>query len=195
MFVAVEWCGSGGDVVVIWWALVVGDRDVVRLSGRLVRHRDVQNTVCIHIKRDFDLRDTTWCRRDTRELILSEQIVVHGASALSFVHLNKHTRLVVRVRRKDFVFFCGNCGVTLDESGHDTVSSLDTEGKRGNVKKKISSLLRGVAGENGGFDCGTIGDSLIRVDALLLGSLPSKKSETSLTIHGVRVEPPTKTIS
>ena len=55
----------------------------------------------------------------------------------------------------------------LDESGHDTTSSLDTEGKGGNVKK-ILSLLRGVAAkENGGLECGTIGDSLIRVDALV----------------------------
>ena len=55
----------------------------------------------------------------------------------------------------------------LDESSHDTTSSLNTEGKGGNIKK-ILSLLRGVAAdENGSLECGTIGNSLIRVDALV----------------------------
>ena len=57
--------------------------------------------------------------------------------------------------------------VTLDKSSHDTSSSLDTQGKRGNIKKKILSLLRGVAGEDDSLDYSTIGDSLIRVDPLV----------------------------
>ena len=69
-------------------ALVVNDSDAVRLSGRLVQCRDLQNTVSIHIKHDFDLRDTTRSRRDTRELKLSEQVVVLGASALSYTWIS-----------------------------------------------------------------------------------------------------------
>ena len=65
-------------------ALFISDSDVVRISGRLVQRRDLQNTVSIHIKHDFDLRDTTRCRRDTRELKLSEQVVVLDASTLSY---------------------------------------------------------------------------------------------------------------
>ena len=37
---------------------------------------------------------------------------------------------------------------------------------RGNVKE-IMSLIRGIAGEDGGLDCGTIDDSLIRVDGIV----------------------------
>ena len=65
--------------------------------------------------------------------------------------------------------------------GHDPSCSLysDTEGKRGNVEKtKILSLLRGIADEDGGLDCGTItiDDRLVTVLGLmlLLGSLPMK---------------------
>jgi hypothetical protein len=46
--------------------------------------------------------------------------------------------LVVRVSGEDFGFFGGNGGVTLDESSHDTSSSLDTEGKRGNIERRRS---------------------------------------------------------
>jgi hypothetical protein len=87
---------------------------------------------------------------------------------LSFVHLNKHTRLVVRVSGEDFRFFGGNSGVSLDESGHDTSGSLDTEGKRGDVEeKKVLSLLRGVTGKDGTLDGSTIGNNLVRVDDLV----------------------------
>jgi len=59
-----------------------------------------------------------------------------------------------------FLTSSGNGGVTLDESGHDTVdtsSSLDTEGKRSDIEeKKILSLLRGITGRDGGLDGSTI---------------------------------------
>ena len=110
--------------------------------------------------------------------------------ARSFVHLNKCTGVVVRVSREDSRFFGGNVqvGVTLDEDDDDTSSSFDTEGRRRNVEKES------VAGEVGGLDGRTIGNSLIRVD-VLIGLLPLKKLETSLTIRRRRVELPTKTIS
>jgi hypothetical protein len=47
------------------------------------------------------------------------------------------------------------------------LGSLNTEGKRGNVEKKISSLLRSVTGKDGSLDSSTIGNGLIRVDALV----------------------------
>ena len=73
----------------------------------------------------------------------------------------------------------------LDESGHDTSGSLNTEGKWGNVEeekilsllrggkwgnveeKKILSLLRRVTGKDSSLDSSTIGNSLIQVDALV----------------------------
>jgi NAD-specific glutamate dehydrogenase len=80
-----------------------------------------------------------------------------------------HGQTTPVVRGKDFGFFGGNSGVMLDEGGHDTSSSLNTKGKGGNIKeKKILSLLRGVTGgKDGSLDSSTIGDGLIRVDALL----------------------------
>ena len=70
--------------------------------------------------------------------------------------------------RDDFRLFGGNGGVTLDESVHDASGSPDTERKRGNVEEeKILSLLRGVTRKDGSQDGSTIGNSPIRVDALV----------------------------
>jgi hypothetical protein len=41
------------------------------------------------------------------------------------------------------------------------------EGKRDNVEEKVLSLLRGVTGEDSSLHCSTIGNSLIRGDALV----------------------------
>jgi hypothetical protein len=98
------------------------------------------------------------------------QVVILGASmaAHAFVNFNKHTGLVVRVRRKDFGFSGGNSDITFDESGHDTSSSLNTGGKGGDVEdEKVLSLLRGVTGKDRSLDSSTIGNSLIRVDVLV----------------------------
>ena len=55
--------------------------------------------------------------------------------------------------------------VTGNELGHDTASGLDTEGERADVDK--DDLARAFsAGKDTSLDGGTIGDSLIRVDAL-----------------------------
>ena len=148
--------------------LVVNNGDAVGLSSGLVRGRDVHNTVLIiNIKGNFNLRGTTRRRGNARQLKLAEQFVVLRASTFSFVHLNKYTGLIVRISGENFGFFGGNVGVTLDESGHDSSGRLDTEGKRGSVgTEEILSLLRGVE-EAGGLGSGTIGNSLIRVDAFV----------------------------
>jgi hypothetical protein len=54
-------------------------------------------------------------RRNARQLKLAEEVVVLGASTLSFVYLNKYTRLVVGVGREDFGLLGGDSSVTLDE--------------------------------------------------------------------------------
>jgi hypothetical protein len=67
-----------------------------------------------------------------------EEVVVLGASTLSFVYLNKYTRLVVGVGGEDQTSWWG----------------------------RYLSLLRGVTGKDGSLDCGTIGnrvDALVRL--------------------------------
>ena len=112
--------------------------------------------------------DTTRRRGYTRQLELSQQVVVLGASMLSFVHLDKHTGLVVRICREDFGLYGRDGGVAPDKSSHDTTSRLNTEGKGGNIEeKKFFNILRGSTAKNGSMDGSTIGNGLVWVDALV----------------------------
>jgi len=71
--------------------LVVGDRDAVGLSGRLLRCRDIEDTVRINVKNDVDLQYTTTRRRDAGELEPAEKIVAARRLAFTLVHLDEHT--------------------------------------------------------------------------------------------------------
>jgi NAD-specific glutamate dehydrogenase len=105
---------------------------------------DVQYTVGIDIKGNFNLRDTTRGRRDFRQLKFAEQAVVLGASTLSFVNLYKRTGLVVRVSGEisDVLVWTVVLRLKREVMTPPAVSIL-SEGKRGDVEKKILSLLRG----------------------------------------------------
>ena len=49
----------------------------------------------------------------------------------------------------------------------NTTSCFNTKGEGGNIEEeKVLSLLRGINRKDGSLDCGIIGNSLIRVDAL-----------------------------
>lgn len=149
--------------------LVVGDDNLVGLSGTLLKGRDVHDTVGINIEGDLDLRNTAGCRWNTGKLELSEKVVVLGAGTLTLEDLDKDTRLVVGEGGEGLGLLGGDSGVALDESSHDTTSSLNTEGKRGDIEKKdlVGGLGRSVTGENGGLDGSTVCNSLIRVDGLV----------------------------
>jgi NAD-specific glutamate dehydrogenase len=95
--------------------------DAARLASRLVGGRDVQDTVSINVEGNFNLWNTARSRRNARQLKLAEELVVLGASTLSFVSLNKYTRLVVGVGGEDVGLLGGDGSVTLDEGSHDTI--------------------------------------------------------------------------
>ena len=108
----------------------------------------------------------------------------------------------------------GDSGVAGDELGHDSTSGLDSSRERSDIEEeKVLSLLRGVPGEDGSLNGGSVGDGLVGVDRLVgllrryckvsdieceernERTLPLKKSETSFWTRGIRVDPPTRTIS
>jgi len=111
-------------------ALVIGDGNTVGFAGSLVRCRDIQDTIGINIEGDLDLWHTTGCRRDARELELAEQVVVLGAGTLTLIDLDEYTGLVVGVGGESLRLLRGDGGVTLDEGGHHTTSSLNTVSRK-----------------------------------------------------------------
>jgi len=149
--------------------LVVGDDNLVGLASALLESRHVHDAVGIKIEGDLNLGHATGSGRDAGELELAEQVVVLGALALTLVDLDEHTGLVVGEGREDLGLLGGNGGVAGDELGHHATSSLDTERERSNVEQEnlVGRLGRGVAGQNGGLDGGTVGNGLIGVDRLV----------------------------
>uniref|UniRef100_A0A914MTA7 Uncharacterized protein n=1 Tax=Meloidogyne incognita TaxID=6306 RepID=A0A914MTA7_MELIC len=68
-------------------SLVISDGDLVLLSSRLVLGRNIQNSVGVNVKSDFDLRNTTRSRRNSTQLELAQQVVVLCHSAFTFIDL------------------------------------------------------------------------------------------------------------
>merc|ERR1719204_983735 len=57
-------------------ALVVGDRDLRLLAGRLVQGAHVQDSICVYIKGDLNLRFSSRSWLDTTELEVTKKVVV-----------------------------------------------------------------------------------------------------------------------
>ncbi|RMZ17688.1 hypothetical protein D0860_00318 [Hortaea werneckii] len=149
-------------------ALVVGDDNLVGLASALLESGDVHDSVGVKVEGDLNLRNTTRRRRDTSELELAHQVVVFCTGAFTLEDLDEHTRLVVGEGREDLRLLGRDGGVTLDQRGHDTTGSLDTERQRRNVEQQdlVGRLAGGVARQNSGLHGGTVGDGLVGVDGL-----------------------------
>lgn len=150
-------------------ALVVGDGNLVGLSGTLLESGDVHDTVGINIEGDLNLGNTTGGGGNASELELSEEVVVLGASTLTLEDLDQDTGLVVGVGGEGLGLLGRDSGVALDQRSHDTTSGLNTEGKRSDIEKEdlVGGLGRLVTGQDSGLDSGTVGNGLIGVDGLV----------------------------
>ncbi|KAK6943677.1 Glutamate dehydrogenase, NAD-specific [Dillenia turbinata] len=133
----------------------------------LVLGRDIQDTISINVEANSDLWNTPRSRWDTRELKLAQKVVVPGPGSLTFINLDQHSRLVIRVGREDLFLLCWNGCIPWNQDSHDTTSSLQTKGKRSNIKEqKILHLLVTLTTQDCSLDSSTISNGLIRVDAL-----------------------------
>ena len=104
------------------------------------------NTYSINVEGNFNLGDATRSRRNSSQLEFTQEIVVLGHGSLSFINLNQHAWLVVRISGEGLRLLSGNCGVALDQSRHYTASSFNTQRQWGNIEKqKILNGFRFVA--------------------------------------------------
>jgi len=145
--------------------LIVGDSDLLGLSGGLIASGNVQDTVGIDIESDLDLGGATGCGGDTTEVELTKEMVVLGHLTLAFEDLDENTWLVVSVGGEGLLLLGGDACVTGNENSHDTAGSLDTLRKRGNIEEEeILDLLGTLTGEDGSLNGSTVGDSLVGVN-------------------------------
>ncbi|PON56607.1 LOW QUALITY PROTEIN: Glutamate dehydrogenase, NAD-specific [Parasponia andersonii] len=116
--------------------LVIGNGDLVLLASDLVLGRNIQNTICVNVEANIDLRNTPGSWRNARKLEFAQQVVVPGSCPLTLKNLDQHTRLVVRVGRENLLFLGGNSSVSGNQDSHNTSSGLQTKGQRSNIQKQ-----------------------------------------------------------
>merc|ERR1719423_113207 len=156
------------DLLLAEATLVIGDGDLVQLASGLVHSRHVQDTVCIDVEGDLDLRHSTGCWGNALKFKLAKKVVVLGHSTLSFIDLDEHTRLVVSVGGEGLSLLGRDGSVPLDEGSHHTTSSLNTHRQGSNIQQEqVLHSLGLVTRQDSSLHSGTIGNGLIRVDGLV----------------------------
>jgi len=73
------------------------------------------------------LRSSSWCGGDTLEVEFSEEVVLLGHLSLSFEDLDEYTWLVVSIGGESLGLLGGDGGVSVNEVGHDSSCSLNSE--------------------------------------------------------------------
>ena len=124
-------------------ALVVRNRNLLRLARALLHRGNIQNTVRIHVKRHLNLGHTARHRRNPLQLELAEEIAVARELALALKYLDQHTRLVVAVRGKGLRGLLRNSGIALNEGRHDVARRLQTEAQRSHIQQ--NNVVRRIA--------------------------------------------------
>ncbi|OQC66964.1 MAG: NAD-specific glutamate dehydrogenase [Euryarchaeota archaeon ADurb.Bin009] len=124
----------------------------------------MDDTVCVDIERDLDLRDPPRCGRDARELEPAQGEVVLCKRPLALHHVDLDRRLAVGGGREDLALPCRDGGVALDQLRRDAAERLDAERERCHVEEQD---VFGLAREHAGLDGGPEGDTLVGVDAFV----------------------------
>merc|ERR1712137_271661 len=143
--------------MVIWFFLPV-----------VLSSADTFNKPFVDVESDINLGHTSRSRWDTVQIECSQRVVVLSEGSLTLEDLDVYTWLVVSVGGEHLGLLGRDCGVTLDQRGHDTSCGLDTQSQWGNIQQQQPiSLLGLLSGQDGGLHGGTISDGLIRVDGLV----------------------------
>src|SRR5699024_512067 len=103
------------------------DRDMLLFSCSQVFCRNVNNTVCINIKGNFDLRNPSSCWRDSIQTELSKGLIVSRKLSLTLYYVDINGSLIIRCCGEDLALLCRNSCISLDQSGSDTSHGLDRQ--------------------------------------------------------------------
>lgn len=94
--------------------------------------RDIVDATGINIKSNFNLRNTTQYRGYSCEFKLAKHIIL-GHGTFTFLNLNEHSRLVVRVDHEGLCLFGRNGSIVLDKDSYDSISHFNAKGKRNDI--------------------------------------------------------------
>jgi len=153
------------DVLLGETSFIVGDGDLVGLAVGLVGGVDVHDAVLVDVEGDFDLGHSPGGGGDAVQVERTEFVVVLGHLAFALEDLDQDAGLVVGVGGEGLGLLGRDRGVPRNEHGHDSAGSLNAQGEWGHVEEQqVLHLVRGVVGQDGGLNGGTIGHGLVGVD-------------------------------
>ncbi|KAJ6635558.1 hypothetical protein Bhyg_14144 [Pseudolycoriella hygida] len=159
------------DVFLAQTTLVICDCDLVFFVRRFLQSGYIQNAVSVNIESDFNLWYATWCWWNARQFEFAQQIVIFDAG------------LVVGIGGKCLGLFGWNGCVSFDQNAHNATSCFDTQRQGCNIQQEMAACTAA--------PYATASSGLID----LFNSLPLKKSCNNFWTFGIRVDPPTSTIS
>ena len=99
------------DVLGAESVIVIGDGDLLLVSGSLILGGDNHDTVEVNLEGNLDLWNASWCWWDAGNVELSKKMVIFGHGSLSFVDLDGDGVLVVGSGGEDLALLGGNDGV------------------------------------------------------------------------------------
>ncbi|ABV14455.1 hypothetical protein CKO_03372 [Citrobacter koseri ATCC BAA-895] len=112
------------------------DGDLLLFTAVFVFRGNVQDTVSIDIKGDFDLRHTARRRVDAIQVELTQRFVIRRAFTLTLQHMDGYRRLVVFRGREHLAVLGRDSGVFADQRRHYAAHGFDTQRQRGNVQQQ-----------------------------------------------------------
>lgn len=147
----------------------VGDGDVGAAARGLLGGGDLEDTVDIDLEDDLKDGITSLHGRDGSKSELTKGGVIFAVDTLTLEHGELNSLLVVSNCGEGPLLDSGD-GLTAGNDGSEDVTLHgNTEGERDDIEKEQVSGVSGcgLSGEDTGLDGGTVGDGLVRVDALL----------------------------
>src|SRR5699024_10800467 len=140
------------------------DLDGVFLAGALVLSGNGNDTVCVNVEGDLNLRHTARSRSDTAELKGTEQLVGRSHLALTLEDLNLYGRLVIFRGREGFRLLGWNGGVALNQLGHHATLGFNTKRQWGDIQEQ--NVLNFTA-QNASLKCCTHCNDLVWVNTFV----------------------------
>ena len=125
----------------------------------------IYDTVCIDIKGNLNLRNTSSCRRDTIQTELSEGLVISCELTLTLYYMDIYSGLVISCGREDLALLGRDGRISLNQSGCDTTHGLDGQRQRSYIQKKDITCT-GISCQLTTLDGSTDRYALIRVQDL-----------------------------
>ena len=121
----------------------------------------MDNSVRINIECNFNLRNSTRCRRNSCKVKITQSSVLGCHFALTLKDMDAYSSLIVHRCRENLALLCRNCCVTVDKASKDSAHCFDSQRKRCNIKQKNIFYI---ACKNTALNCSSNCNCFIRVN-------------------------------